>query len=151
MRHVPTFDELLDAALAAEAPSSDDAGLAMPPEAPYPFVYYRALRSLGTDLAAIRRHQPRPLAGAARGRDRQTIRQLTAAQREALCALNELGARLDPNFTLADLRRTFRSLARRCHPDAHHDAGPVERGHLARVFTTMHSQYQELLRAVREG
>lgn len=151
MRRTPDFAELLDAAIAAdERAAMPGGGLSFAPETPYPFVYYRALRSLGTDVATVRRHAaraashrpapPRPAASRP-----SSSRPLTAAECAALRTLNAFGADLTPDFTVNELRRAFKRAARRCHPDAHHDAGPLECTRLGQVFGAVSEAYRLLL------
>jgi hypothetical protein len=151
MRRPRTFAEMLDAALAAPVePGLRGGSLTMPADDPYPAVYFRALRSLGVDLQTIQRPAPPSARPAVTPPHRTSAtRLLTAAQRDALNAMNELGAGLTPEFTTADLRRAFRSLARRCHPDARFDAGPAERARLTRVFAAMQDAYRCLLNVPR--
>jgi hypothetical protein len=142
---------MLDAALAAPVePGLRGGSLTMPADVPYPAVFYRALRSLGVDLQISQRPaSPSARPAVAPPRRGSATRQLTAAQREALDAMNALGARLEPDFSVADLRRAFRHLARRCHPDARFDAGPAERARLTRLFAAMQDAYRCLLTVPR--
>jgi hypothetical protein len=74
---------------------------------------------------------------------------LTDFQRQALDRLIDLGASLAANFTAAELRREYRLLAYRYHPDRHADAGEIERAGLARAFAAATADYRSL-RAVVE-
>lgn len=73
------------------------------------------------------------------------VRTLTAAQRQALDGLTHFGANLTSDFTAADLRREYRLLARRVHPDRHHHASDAERDHLSRQFAAITDHYRRLL------
>jgi len=61
-------------------------------------------------------------------------RQLGPAERHALDELIGLGARLRDDFTVAELRSAFRSLARQHHPDRHPGQSDTDRAHAARIF-----------------
>ena len=71
-------------------------------------------------------------------------RTLSPRQREALNQLLGLGARLDPDFTLQELRSAFRALAREYHPDHHPDTMPGERARLSTLFVTLRDAYDAL-------
>lgn len=65
-------------------------------------------------------------------------RSLTRAAREALALLRRLGAvELDDHFSQSDVKRAFRRLALRLHPDRHPGASASERLRLARSFSAM--------------
>jgi len=51
---------------------------------------------------------------------------------------------LDDASTLDALRRAYRTLARRYHPDRHQGCGPVERERLARLFAEATTRYRQL-------
>lgn len=90
---------------------------------------------------------PAPLAppDAATGRWRRPRRLLTAARRAALDVLRASGAaELNEDFSAADLRRAYRRLALRWHPDRHVTAGPAERTALAETFARVTSAYRQL-------
>jgi curved DNA-binding protein CbpA len=78
------------------------------------------------------------------------VRTLSRVQRRAFDALNALGARLSPDFGLQELRREYRRLAYRLHPDRHHERGDVERERLAHAFGEATNHYRDLLAAVDE-
>jgi DnaJ-domain-containing protein 1 len=77
---------------------------------------------------------------------RRPRRILSMKQQDALDTLLDLGARLDRDFTDDELRRTFRALAMRYHPDRHINADEQERTRLAVLFTRAHAAY-EILKA----
>ena len=76
---------------------------------------------------------------------RQPARTLTAGQERALNLLTSFGARLTPDFTVQDLRREYRQLARRIHPDRHNSCTPPERERLSRQFAELSDSYRHLL------
>ncbi len=78
---------------------------------------------------------------------RQPARSLTTAQQRALSLLTSCGARLTPDFTLQELRREYRQLARRIHPDRHNSCTPAERERLSRQFSELSDSYRNLLAA----
>jgi hypothetical protein len=80
----------------------------------------------------------------AQARPRRT---LSMKQQDALDTLLGLGARLDQDFTDGELRRAFRNLALRYHPDRHVDAGEAERARLAALFARARAAYELLLMA----
>jgi hypothetical protein len=71
-------------------------------------------------------------------------RTLSANQREALHQLIGLGARLDTDFTLQELRTAFRALARAYHPDRHPGTKPGEKARLSTAFVTLRNAYDTL-------
>jgi len=71
---------------------------------------------------------------------------LTVLERRAFDALNALGAGLDDSFTAATLRRAFRTLAHRYHPDRHPGSTAGERERLARFFAEATDHYRLLTR-----
>lgn len=73
---------------------------------------------------------------------------LTDVQRLALEGLVLLGAELTDAFTADDLRREYRRLARRYHPDGRADAGPLERAQMARSFAAAADDYRCLREVV---
>jgi hypothetical protein len=64
----------------------------------------------------------------------RTARILSAREQRALRGLVALGADLDAQFTADQLRRAFRILARRYHPDRHPDTDAAATARLARTF-----------------
>lgn len=83
-----------------------------------------------------------PACGGSRQRPR-----LNPRQRQALAFLRACGARLDEAFTEGQLKRAFRRLALRLHPDRHPAAPASERMRLASEFATVSDAY-ECLRSV---
>lgn len=71
----------------------------------------------------------------------------SADQRRALDLLRALGATLRPDFTGSELRRQYRLLARRLHPDRHPAAAAGERAKLSLAFAAATDSYR-LLSAV---
>jgi hypothetical protein len=77
-------------------------------------------------------------------REARPTRTLSPRQREALNQLIGLGAELDANFTLQELRSAFRALARAYHPDHHPGTRPGEKAHLSTLFVTLRNAYDAL-------
>jgi hypothetical protein len=71
-------------------------------------------------------------------------RTLSPNQRDALNQLIGLGARLDTDFTIQELRSAFRELARAFHPDRHPGTKPVEKAHLSTAFVALRHAYDTL-------
>jgi hypothetical protein len=71
-------------------------------------------------------------------------RALSPRQREAFDAFVQLGARINDDFTDAELRSVFRSLALRYHPDRHPGSTDGERAHLSVHFAELHDAYESL-------
>jgi hypothetical protein len=78
------------------------------------------------------------------------IRILMARERRALRELIALGADLQPDFTVQELRRAFRILARRYHPDCHPDNDQAATAELSRSFAALAENYR-CLKAVGES
>jgi DnaJ-class molecular chaperone len=72
--------------------------------------------------------------------------ELTVLEHKAFDALNALGADLDDAFTPETLRRAFRKLAHRYHPDRHSGSSAAERARLARLFAEATDHYRLLTR-----
>lgn len=75
---------------------------------------------------------------------RRPVRTLSPAQQRAFECLTALGARLTPGFLAGELRREYRLLARRVHPDRHPHATPAEHERLARQFSDATTAYRTL-------
>jgi hypothetical protein len=73
-----------------------------------------------------------------------TVIRLTAVEARAMAALNALGAGLDETISPDTLRRAFRRLARRYHPDRHPGSGGAETARLARLFADATAHYRLL-------
>ena len=71
-------------------------------------------------------------------------RTLSPEQREALNQLIGLGARLDSDFTMPELRSAFRALARTYHPDRHPGTRAGEKARLSTAFVTLRNAYDTL-------
>ncbi|MFN7979546.1 MAG: J domain-containing protein [Vicinamibacterales bacterium] len=69
-------------------------------------------------------------------------RVLTVKEQRALDRLLLLGARLDDQFTADDLRREYRALALRLHPDRHALAPAADRAMLAEAFARATASYR---------
>jgi hypothetical protein len=69
-------------------------------------------------------------------------RVLTVKEQRALDRLLLLGARLDDAFTAGDLRREYRALALRLHPDRHTAAPAADRAVLAEAFARATASYR---------
>ena len=67
----------------------------------------------------------------------------------ALAALAALGLAADAD--LAELRQSYRRLARGLHPDHHPQASQEELRSLTARFTTVHGAYRLLLRHLSQG
>jgi hypothetical protein len=68
-------------------------------------------------------------------------RTLTRSERDALAAFDRLGASLRADFTSAELRSSFRALARLYHPDRHPGSSAAERTRLSASFAALRSAY----------
>jgi len=74
---------------------------------------------------------------------------LSPVERRALVALNDLGADLGDSPSFGALRRAFKRLARRYHPDRHPGASPAEQAHLARLFVDVTEHYRVLVAVIK--
>jgi hypothetical protein len=75
-------------------------------------------------------------------------RVLTDRQQQALAHMIGLGATLDADFTVRDLKGAFRTLARLYHPDRHPGSSEFEQARLGRQFAMLHDAYRQLLKVV---
>ena len=75
-------------------------------------------------------------------------RLLSEVQMSALETLRALGAALAQDFTAIELRREYRRLARRIHPDSHPGCSRTESERLSRQFASATASYQRLLAIV---
>jgi hypothetical protein len=73
---------------------------------------------------------------------------LSPLERRALVALNDLGAGLGESPSPSTLRRAFKRLARRYHPDRHPGSSAAEQERLARVFVEATGHYRVLASAL---
>jgi hypothetical protein len=79
-------------------------------------------------------------------------RLLTDAQRAALEVLTTAGAAgLGEELTAAGLRRAYRRLALRWHPDRHPHASAADRAHLATTFAEITAAYRTLVPDLRSA
>ncbi len=137
------FTAVLDEALRRAAPEPEIPGATAwtrwpdaPPAAPFlrvPPLTAAAPRWTLADGAPVRRPAHR----------------LTAEQQQAFERFERLGARVPSGFTADELRREYRHLAVRFHPDRHGDCSPLEREQRARSFSEAADLYR-VLRAVVE-
>jgi len=138
MRFVP-FAQLLDETLAAEpVRSSSSSGR---PFRPAPVIGF-------FDFTA-RPPQQQPTARAARAPwtaapALRPIRHFSPRERVAFDELVGLGATLREDFTADELRRAFRELARRFHPDRHQGMAQADLGRLSELFRRAHKAYRTL-------
>lgn len=125
----PCFADLLDAALAvpAAADAAEPRRWARTPAAP-------AASTVLLFATPLTSRVPRWLAAAGAPAARRSPHRLTADQQQAFDRLRLLGAELHAGFTAGELRREFRRLARRFHPDAQGSGTAVDRAAAARCF-----------------
>lgn len=71
-------------------------------------------------------------------------RALSPQEQEALAAFVQLGADIGDDFTHAELRSVFRSLALRYHPDRHPGSSDGEKARLSVSFAQLHAAYETL-------
>jgi preprotein translocase subunit Sec63 len=75
---------------------------------------------------------------------RRPKRSLSARHLQALDALVGLGARIAADFTNDELRRAFRGLALRYHPDRHPTTDDGEKARLSGLFAQACDAYEHL-------
>lgn len=137
----PSFAAVLDDVLGRTPPEPPAARAWTPwvlPRGAVQFLFARPLTS------AVPRW---PLAPAARPRRARHL--LNDVQQQAFERFAALGAPLEADFSIEELRRAYRRLAQRYHPDRHTAAAAAEREMLARGFTEAAAGYR-CLRAVVE-
>jgi hypothetical protein len=76
---------------------------------------------------------------------------LNALERRALAMLNDLGADLGEHLSPGTLRRAFRRLARRYHPDRHPGNSAAELDRLGRLFADATEHYRVLAAALTKS
>lgn len=142
------FADLLDEALGQHNPAAQKTTAArlFSVQPPHPLLFFRIPDRVDTTLtvathAAGARHPAAPLLPAAPS---QRARLLTRDERRALDTLTALGAALSADFTASELRRQYRLLARRVHPDRHPDASVGERTRLSQAFAAATDSYRLL-------
>jgi len=74
-------------------------------------------------------------------------RQLNTLQQIAVEVFGRAGGALTDDFTDAELKSTFRRLARELHPDMHPDASIDRRTKLAVRFAEVRDAYEQLLKS----
>ncbi len=159
MRAGATFAEVLDAALGAEreTPASHQPDVRYSPSG-YPFLFLngqtpasrpplaaRVVRGTFDTPVAARGPRVSP----ARPVPRQAPHHLSPPEQRAFLDLVRHGAELSDDFTLAELQRAFRALARRHHPDRHPGASPAEQSRLSAIFISVAASYRRLLESAR--
>jgi len=171
MRQEETFSDLLERELARVREPEPRPAVAWQTrnsaaQNPFLFVTSALLESWGKPLPTVRQpasstcapaaERPRPIPiprvhTAAPAPDHgRPVRILMARERRALRELIALGADLRPDFTVHELRRAFRILARRYHPDCHPDNGEAATAELSRSFAALAENYR-CLKAVGES
>jgi hypothetical protein len=144
-----SFAQLLDDLLDGGAPASftPPAAVAGSPflftvRPPHPLLFFR-IQSSGEAAVPAEVHA---LRSDMRRCSPRRAERLTDEERAALETLEALGVTLAPEFTAAELRRQYRLLARRIHPDRHPAAQPDERQRLSRAFAAATDSYRVLSR-----
>lgn len=150
-----TFADVLDDALGITAGPgiSSSRGVSTPTFSPVsPFLFFRlpadAGRRVTYESATAKHARTQAIAVAPEPAGfHQPARTLTVQQQRALDQLTALGARLTADFTFQELRREYRQLARRIHPDRHNHCTASERERLSRQFAELSDSYRHLLAA----
>ena len=95
-------------------------------------------------------HAPAPESHSTPFTEPPTTQQVTlnASALRALAALNHLGADLDERLSPRTLRRAFKRLARRYHPDRHPGSSAAEQERLAHLFAEATEHYRVLAAAL---
>jgi hypothetical protein len=142
VRNDVSFAEILDAHLGCTdvPPPAARAWTSRPVTAPL-FAFELPLTTARPAPTAPRPEPPPPVT---------PRRRLTTVEQQAVDALNTLGAGLDDALTPAALRRAFRALAHRYHPDRHPGRSSAEHERLARLFAEATAHYR-LLAAALDG
>ena len=165
-----TFADVLDATLGAPTRAPSTAGWSNRPVTPPLFVFEFPLAA---KAAATATQRPRPVSSvnarsqafsAIAAAEESQVRKprpvdpaepsarpapapkfrLTTLEARALAALNALGADLDDSVCPETLRKAFRRLAHRYHPDRHPGIGATETARLARQFADATAHYRPL-------
>jgi hypothetical protein len=147
----PSFADVLDDALRARGVGATRTWAAPPPPLPGggPFLFGRPLTSPRSPwtVRAAGRPAPAPPPPPQRPlRLAPPARQLTPPQQLAFDRLVALGATLTPDFTAAELRRAYRQLALRYHPDR--DVDGDDREAMASRFREATASYRDLRHVV---
>jgi hypothetical protein len=141
---VDVLDEVLGSGAEVHVPGSafqiPASGLRV---ATYPFLWFeQGLTAAQSPIA------DRPSPGAPPP-PRRPAPTLSPKQQQALDVLVGLGAGIDADFTDDDLRRAFRGLARRYHPDRHPASSDGEKARLSRLFAQACHACEHLKSAAR--
>lgn len=150
-----TFADTLDAALGSERSYTP----VPPPGAPFtsrhanPFLFSNWTAQRAMDgYAKVWQPRCEPAAAEPRMAPPQAAprpaRVLTEVQRREFDALRRSGAALTADFTVAELRREYRKLARRFHPDSHPGCSASVAETLSREFAAVTASYQRLLASI---
>lgn len=116
-----------------------------------PWAYGNAASAAWTGSGAHARTAQRAGGRAEAARHHRVPRPLGPAAREALHSLRQRGAdTLADDFTADELKRAYRQLARRHHPDQHPGASATARAELAAAFRQIHEAYRLLAGASGE-
>jgi hypothetical protein len=161
VRFCDVLEEALNALQGDTAPAGDRYVYLPQSAAPFLFIYSRGagLPKAGAEPAGAVPWAPQAATRAARAcghapsasprpATAPAARELTLRQQRALDELIALGAELTADFTAATLRRAFRVLARRYHPDRHPDCTPVDHARLSRLFAGLTDNYRCLLKLI---
>jgi hypothetical protein len=136
-----SFADVLDDVLGvSEPPEPRQTQRPLTTAPPHPFLFFRLPRPVETvETAQPVTAQLDSVPAAGRG-----TRLLTPAERSALDLLVGLGARLTADFLVDELRREYRRLAHRVHPDRHPAASLDERIRLSHTFAAATDAYRLL-------